>query len=348
MLPIAMMALAYSSIPIHRDYFKKNTSKSKTLYQQSLIFLITLPACCIVFALLASQYSFTSIILCLTIFVAEKCFDEKLRFLNYNKNMKKWEITQLIRSVWLIPGLIIAVNFEKNYELISSVSIAITAMVGLLVYRQKVSLFLSNNFKIETFYHLYKSIPYFAAGLTVGTFKHLPKVIVTQYFDKFAHFFLIAAQATQMFPIIYNLFYQVPYRKLMSMKPKLYSRVMLDKNAKLSRFALLLVIVSLSLSIGSNIHVEMIILTVAVADAILFAVITNYTSNLSWLTERTEILRYSVKYFILVITFQVIATYFILQLYPNAIELYIIILSLAATVIVQIVKNDLKKRLQHS
>lgn len=342
MMPIAMMALSYSSVPIHRDYFKTNTSTSKILYKQSLIFLITVPACCIICALLALQYSFTSVILCLSIFFAEKCFDEKLRFLNYNKKMKKWEVTQLIRSVWLMPGLIIAINFEEKYELISSVSIATTVLIGLLLYRKKVSIFLTNNFQIENFHHLYKSSPYLVAALTIGTFRHLPKIIVTQYFEKFAHFFLIVAQATQVFPIIYNLFYQVPYRKMMSMKPKLYSRVMLDKNTKLSKVALLLVIISLSLTIASSIHIEIIILTVAVADAMFFSIITNYTGNLSWLMERTAILSYSLKYFILVIALQLIATYFILHLYPSDIELYIITLSLVATLIVKIIQNDLK------
>lgn len=345
MLPISMLALTYSSLPIHRDYFKTNTSTSKKLYNQSLIFLFILPACCIVFILLTLQYSFASVILCLSIFIAEKCFDENLRFLNYYKKMKRWEITQLIRSVWLIPGLVIAINYENNYELISSASIASTVLVGLLIFRRKVSIFMRKNFQIDNLRHLYRSLPYLAAGLTVGTFKQIPKIVVTQYFEKYAHFFLIVAQATQLIPIIYNLFYQVPYRKLMSIKPRLYSRVMLQKNAKLCRFASLLVITSLILNIESSIHPEMLIILVAISDAVLFSVITNYTSNVSWILDRAEILSYSLKYLILVFFIQLIATFIALQLNRSDVALYIITLSIAAILIVRIIQNDLKKML---
>ena len=345
MLPIAMLALTYSSLPIHRDYFKTNTPTSKKLYNQSLIFLFILPACCIVAILLTLQYSLASVIVCISIFIAEKCFDEKLRFLNYYKKMKRWEITQLIRSIWLIPGLVIAINYENNYELISSAYVASTVLVGLFIFRRKVSLFMRKNFQIDNLYHLYRSLPYLGAGLTVGTFRQLPKIVVTQYFEKYAHFFLIVAQATQVIPIIYNLFYQVPYRKLMSIKPKLYSRVMLQKNSKLCRFAFLLIIISLLLNIESSVRPEILIILIAISDAVFFSVITNYTSNVSWILDRAKILLYSVKYLILVSSTQLIAIYIVLQLNRSDIALYVIALSIVTIIIVQIIQYDLKKML---
>lgn len=319
--PIAMLCLAVTSIPVHREYFKTSRHIDYIYYKHTVVVMAALFVLVMLVTLSLFSFQIHTIILIVSIFLIEKMYDEELRILNYNKKMKLWEIIQLSRSLWPLPIMFAAIVFDYDYEVSLSQLALVLAIVKVSILIARIDLNISY-VNIAIIKILRASIPYATGAIYSGILRQAPRIVVTQIFNELAHLYMFISQCAQIIPVLYNTIYQVPYRKLMSRKTSLYLKVLNDVNLKVMLFSLIVATATIMFEyIGFGVSVSLNLSLLLIAEALINSVKSNYLGCLVWMCDRIEFLKVmlvlsaSFSFFLFAIVFSLTHDIFTMSLY---------------------------------
>lgn len=288
---MAMLLLAVSSVPVHRELYLKNawTGSAYRIYIAAL--LIIVGAAAIGMGLIALLLETPLSPLIVSIFVVEKLLDELARAKSYQKKLVAWECITFARAA--IPLLIVSYSLLAVYDYVGSMTAAYTGLAGLLItvlireLKIPSKENMSNGVKL-----LYNSFLYGAGGLMTGFIRQGPKNMMLFYSPGSLQIYLMASQICSVFNILYNVKFQVPFRALMSKRPRRYAYAMKSINRTLVKASIGLAGVSGLLLFsceGSNALVIALIIA-AFAEAIAVTVFTNIASMPLWAFSRKKYL----------------------------------------------------------
>ncbi|WP_421706221.1 hypothetical protein [Alloalcanivorax xenomutans] len=294
-LPIAMMALMLSSVPVHLAYYKarKNESCFGTLasqYRSGLgwLFLISVSTLLVVlFSPLFESTAALSVIVCLT-FIIEKFSDESSRALEFRKNYLGWFLVQILRSGWVFIPLIIAL-WGGGYKNAYLVSVLLAATLSLFIFFRITGLLPSLG--LSGLPVIKNNVVYFFGGFLPASYRQIPRIVIVKVYHEQAHAFLALAQLAQGLSVLFNVRFQIPYRKIIARKPMLFQKLMEPAMKQVlivaSTIALGYVAYPMYIEVsGMRLYLQMtFFLPIVVADAMVFAVLSSYLGYVQWLFQ---------------------------------------------------------------
>ncbi len=297
--PIAALLLALSAVPVHRKLFKSgfNNKVNVSGYNDAIGSLVLIFSALAFLCLLSiwSELLFVLTVVCL--FVVEKAADEYLRALNYKKKMYLWELIQLIRAGWLVPVVIVGILLgPQNYVLWLSVAISAAALVTVVTVIVKLDL--SDKFVLyrNSVKLIWTEFPYLSGSVLSGAVRQLPRIVVTQFFEQYSHVYMIVSQITQIIPVLYNVIFQVPYRKIMARKYNLYYLSIQSVNRRILLLAVVVFLVT-ALVYWSLGYYE-IFFFILVSEALVYAVLSNTLGLYVWKCSSKDVFN---NYFLLMV-----------------------------------------------
>lgn len=295
-LPIAMMALMLSSVPVHLEFYKAREgeiglNKKSREYSAGLgwIFVFSLLVLFVILNLpfLGFAMSFVAIV-CLT-FIIEKLSDESSRALEFRKNYFGWFLVQVQRSSWVFVPLVIAFwngSYEMAYLIFASIAACISAVIFTRVTGVGPSLGVSGLRAIK------HNLVYFFGSFLPASYRQLPRIIIAKMYPEQAHAFLALAQLGQGVGILFKVHFQIPYRKIIARKPFLFQKLMAPTMMKVLMVSFSVVViygvkpVFIDISGLAEIYQMAFFAPVVFAEAVLFAVLSAYLGYVQWLGKR--------------------------------------------------------------
>lgn len=295
-LPISMMALMLSSIPVHLEYYKSKTVQPalkilETQYISGLTWLILIFTAALTVIISLPPLNFTSnlIIITCSMFLIEKLADESSRSLEFRKKFFGWFLVQFLRSAWLLIPLT-AAFLGLNYAALYLVFCLLTALTSLFIFIHVTGLLPSLN--LRGFTPIKNNIVFFFGSFLPASYRQLPRFIVAQVYPEQAHTFLAIAQIGQGINVMFNVRFQIPYRKLIARRP-LKVQTILEPTM---RCVLLLPILTsllyvsgpifIDLSQTTSFHQMIFFAPVVFAEALLFAIIAAHLGYIQWIGKR--------------------------------------------------------------
>lgn len=282
--PIVMLALAVSSIPVHRKLYQLNINDPLLTeeYQKRIALITTLSLMLLSIILLILNFRCELIILICSWFVVEKACDELARNYTYRKNIFGWAVVQTSRSTWLLPLLaallVLTGSSAKNFLLIYPVTISgLVAVVFLFNLKWNRKLFPTTRDCLD----LIKLSPYLSSSILSGIIRQGPRLAVNNALPQMAHLYILATQFSQVVQLIYNVFYHIPYRKIISKRPFLYLANLGHVNRFLEYIALALLAISMALLMCDQYSAGIIL--GALSESMLLAILNNKIIVLIWI-----------------------------------------------------------------
>lgn len=311
LLPLTMLVVTLTSIPVHIDYYKSNfeqgySSTIKVAYEASLTWIIIV-GIAIVFSI---EYFISSIdglnllvlFSAVFLFIVEKFSDETSRMLEFKKKYYYWFLIQCVRSGWMLFPLflfILGFDYEKSFLIISfllliPIFIIFKAVTGLSLKTDCIG-----------FSVIFKNIIFLFGSALMASYRQVPRILVAKMYPEYAHLYLSVAQIAQSSSILFNVKYQVPYRKLIARKTRIIQKKLQPTIFKILVPCLLIVFFYFFIhcffdfkKIGDLIFV-IIMLPILLSDAIIFSILAAHLGYLTWFAERNKIL---ILYFVLSIS----------------------------------------------
>lgn len=293
-IPIAMMALTISSIPVHREYYQAHAPAGpQALRYSSGLGTIMLVGFATLAALLhLPEIAMSGVLISATafLFLVEKLADEVSRFFEFRKKFASWFLTQIVRSGWLVLPIFAAqagFNYQWSFLVACFLSAAVFLMVfirvtGLVPFPRKVGLI-----AIRT------NFVFLSGASLMASQRQVPRILVTRLFPEFAHVYLAMAQLAQGCALIFNVQYQIPYRKLIARKTRLFQKIkhplmirILAIPAVMAPIYIFVLPNYLTLSSLSTVQLVAILMPVLIADALASAVLVAHLGYLTWCAER--------------------------------------------------------------
>lgn len=297
-LPIAMMALTISSIPVHLDYYQTRDSIGSRFadeYSSALatIIIAVIPILACVLVLIDPHMGTVLIAATCMTFLIEKLSDESSRMLEFRKAFGYWFFVQLMRSSWLL--LPIMFYFAgATYELaFLATSIAFT-LIALAVFWRVTRLVLLP--KIASIRQIRTKIIFLAASFLPASYRQIPRIMITRLFPDYAHLYLSTAQLAQAVALIFNVRFQIPYRKAIARKTVLFQRWRHRLMMKFLLFPAIIAPLWLVASFGlaakglPEIQFALLLLPLMVADALTFAILAVHMDYLQWLRHEARLM----------------------------------------------------------
>lgn len=299
-LPIAMMVLTVTSIPVHLDYFKSKVSKESNnrlakSYMASLTWLILLvlvllPLVLIKFNLIENLYLISAICF---VFLIEKIADEISRHLEFNKNYKKWLLIQVLRSIWLFFPVILSLigyDYNKSFLIFSIIALS------LMIFSFAKTLSLNPCFKLEGLNLIYKNLFYIVGSILPASYRQGPRIIIAKLYPEQAHVFLAVAQLCQSVSLVFNVKFQIPYRKIIARKTMTFYKI--TKSVML-KFLIATGLISMTYALIMTFNIDekysqgfllgLILIPVLMAEAMAFAILSVYLGYLQWVEDRVSV-----------------------------------------------------------
>lgn len=300
-LPIAMMVLTITSIPVHLDYFKSKVSKEcnnsyakpymSALTWLMLLVLVLLPLILIKFNLVENLYLIGSIC---CVFLIEKLADETSRFLEFNKNYKKWLLIQVLRSVWLFfPVIVAQIGYDYNKSFLLFAIIALSYMI--IAFAKTLSFVLC--FKLEGLTLIYKNLFYIVGSILPASHRQGPRIIIAKLYPEYAHVFLAVAQLCQSVSLVFNVKFQIPYRKIIARRTMTFHKItksvmlkFLIASGSISMTYAFIMAFNIDEKYPQGFLLVLILIPILMADAISFAILSVYLGYLQWIEDRVSVL----------------------------------------------------------
>lgn len=299
-LPIAAMALTVSSIPVHLDYFRSHPGlvdyKRQSREYASAISLLTLASAIVLVSVLAVAplgLDLTLIIATCFVFISEKLADETSRAFEFRKEFGKWFGIQAIRSSWLVLPIsahTLGMSYSFSF-LITSILVSFL-MLGLFIFVSGLLPTLS----LAGLALIRNNLVFLVGSALPASYRQVPRIVVSKLFPEQAHVFLAVAQLSQGVSLIYNVKFQVPYRKLIARRTLAYQRRLRPITGKLAVMVTFVAIIYLPISlIDSTGHlgeggIGLALMPLMAADALAFGVLSTHLGLLPWFTKKSEAL----------------------------------------------------------
>ncbi|RXZ64756.1 hypothetical protein [Pelagerythrobacter rhizovicinus] len=294
-LPAAAMALTLSSIPVHLDFFRMASHATSTRvernYISGLIILSFISIVLLAGLLFLSKSSLGIGFAIIATFISEKFADELTRFYEFNKKYSLWFVAQMSRSMWLfIP---IGLALAGIHYIISFCALASVAAV-VLAWRFFSATGLRPVWNRGGFMLIKANVPFLGSSALLACHRQVPRLFVAFLFPQVAHVFQALAQLGQGVSLIFNVRYQIPYRKVIARRPLTFER--LFRRPFLRIGGLSLVGAALGLIIGDSSYYSIgafawVGLGIAMlADALAFSLLATYLGLMSWFLAPSQAL----------------------------------------------------------
>lgn len=299
-LPIAMMALTISSIPVHLDYFKclpnnpgYNRLAKKYISSLAWLILASLLVLSVILILLPLGLDGGLLIAICLVFLVEKLADETSRILEFRKAFVNWFLVQSFRSGWLFLPIIVSL-FGLAYE-VAFLTIAALSCIFMYYIFYRVS-GLAPCFDREGFSPIRDNLVFLAGSVLPSSYRQVPRIVVAKVYPEQAHIFLAMAQLAQGIGLIFNVRFQIPYRKLIARRTVVFQRLLQPTMLWILMPSGVIAIAYLAIPFFtpeealSNATLALLLAPVMLADALTFAILAAHLGYLPWFVGRKKAL----------------------------------------------------------
>ncbi len=297
LLPVAMMALTISSIPVHLDYFRSHAGESGHArlgrhYVAALSWLTLFSLTVLSAALILLPLGFEPLLIaaiCLT-FLIEKLADEISRALEYRKDFVKWFLVQSLRSGWFvlpIAASMTGADYKQTFIAFSGLILVFMVLTFLRVSGLRPQL------SVEGLTLIHKNLVFLFGSFLTAAYLQLPRLFVSKVFPEQAHIYLATAQLCQSVTIVFNVRYQIPYRKLIARRTKRFQQLLWPTMRRLLFPVLSLAFLYL-IGAGSvlatvlqkDIWLIALLIPIMIADTLMFALLTAHLGYIQWFADK--------------------------------------------------------------
>lgn len=293
LMPVAMMALTISSIPVHLDYFRSHAGMAGhirlgQIYSSAFSWLTLVSLMVLAGLLMVLPLGFSPLLIsaiCLT-FLIEKLADETCRTLEFSKAFVKWFLVQSLRSGWFILPVGVSLtgaDYGDSFLAFAGLILILMALAFLRVTGLRPRLGLDGMAEIGT------NLVFLAGSLLSAGYVQLPRLLVAKLFPEQAHVYLATTQLCQGASLIFSVQYQIPYRKIIARRPKLFQRRMWPTMLRLLVPVVLTAILYLAgdasslLAYPSRDIVQVaLLLPILTADTLMLVVLSAHLGYLQW------------------------------------------------------------------
>lgn len=298
-LPIAMMALTISSIPVHIDYYRadQNNPARQSMGEQYISGLLWVTLLSL--AVLAPVLFFADLGIggwmiaatCL-LFLIEKQADEVSRMLEFRKAFVKWFLVQTARSGWMVLPIVASLaglSYERAFVVSATLATVAFAVVFLRVTRLRIVVDRRGLKAIRD------NLIYLAGSVLPASYRQMPRILVARLFPEQAHIFLATAQLTQGVGLVFNVRFQMPYRKLIARKTQLFQQLVQPAMLRLllipAFIAPIWVAGEMLLTVDgwTGIVLGLALFPLLVADSLMFAILAAHLGYLAWFERRSRV-----------------------------------------------------------
>ncbi|WP_128690615.1 hypothetical protein [Chromohalobacter israelensis] len=295
-LPIAMMALTLSSIPVHIDYYKSNAADFpaeffKLQYASGLGCLIIISLLALVCIMSIPAFGFGGVFIAITCFsfLLEKQSDEISRALEFRKNFLGWFLVQLLRSGWVFIPLIAAFlgfGYESFYLIFSMLGVVLVT----IIFRKVVGFF--PYFSMGGIDSIRKNMVFFFGSFLPASYRQLPRILIARMYPEQAHAFIALSQFSQGVGVLFNVRFQIPYRKIIARRPLMFQRILEPVMKKILLIPAVVVFlyiatpIYLDLSTVPSLIQSVFFLPVVIADALVFSILSAHLGYIHWFANK--------------------------------------------------------------
>lgn len=297
-LPLATMALTITSVPVHLEYFRapdnhphRAQMAAKYISAVTMVTLLAVAGLVLALPFLPLGLDVLLVAAICLVFVSEKLADETSRALEFRKNFRGWFLIQLFRSGWLfIP--ILAVVADQSYR----IAFLVTALCATLVLLKSFTRVTGLTPRIGRagLRPILENLIFLAGTFLPAAYRQGPRVMVAKLFPEYAHLFLALAQLSQGVTLVYNVRFQVPYRKLIARRTTLFQRRLRPVTRALlfvcGAIALAYLLVPLPIGQLDDLKLGALLVPLMTADAIVFAILSTTLGLLPWFTAKRRAL----------------------------------------------------------
>lgn len=309
-LPIAMMALTISSIPVHIDFFRadQNHPDRQAMGEQyvaGLLWVTLLSFMVLAAVLFIADFGMGGgmIVATCLFFVVEKFADEVSRAFEFRKAFIRWFLVQTARSGWLFLP-ILATFAGIGYETAFLAS-AVLAAAAFAVLFTKVTQ-LRYTFDRRGLTAIHANLIYLFGSILPASYRQLPRILVARLFPDQAHIFLATAQLTQAVGLLFNVRFQIPYRQVIARRTRAVEKTLRPSTRQILLIPLfiaplwLVIDGFLSTQDWNGLPFALLLMPLLVADAVAFAIVSVYLGYLPWFEKRIRVLAtYLINAFVL-------------------------------------------------
>ncbi len=299
-LPVAMMALTISSVPVHLDYFKSQSaspdhSRLANEYVSGLSWLCLIGVAVLApsLVLLPLELTGTAVASICLVFLTEKLSDETSRALEFRKAFVKWFLVQIMRSGWLAVPIVLSLGGVDYLSAFLLMSVA-ACIVMLIIYRRVLGL--APRLSGEGFRPIRRNLIFLAGTFLPASYQQLPRILIAKFFPEQAHVFLATAQVAQGVGLIFIVRYQIPYRRIITRKPRSFQRHLkpvmfqiLFPSAVIA-FAYLFLPAFIDISALSDIALAVLLVPVLIANALTLSILSAHLGYLQWFAAKLHVL----------------------------------------------------------
>lgn len=298
-LPIAMMALMISSIPVHIDYYRadQNNPARQSMGEQyisGLLWVTLISLAVLVPVMFVADFGMGGVLIAATglFFLIEKQADEVSRMLEFRKAFVKWFLVQTARSGWMLLPILASLaglSYERAFVVSAALATVAFGVVFLRVTRLRIVLDRRGLKAIRA------KLIYLAGSVLPASYRQVPRILVARLFPEQAHIFLATAQLTQGVGLVFNVRFQIPYRKLIARKPRLFQKL---AQPAMLRLLLIPALVApiwmagamlLSVDGWTGIALGMALFPLLAADSLMFAILSAHLGYLPWFERRSRV-----------------------------------------------------------
>jgi len=150
---------------------------------------------------------------------------------------------------------------------------------------------------IDGFGPIRNNLVFIAGSFLPAVYLHMPRLMVTKLFPEFAHIYLATAQLCQGASLIFNVRYQIPYRKIIAHRPKLFQQRMWPVMRLLLMLIMLLVFIYLSFFISGclilpqeKFFAVLVLMPMMLGETMMFAVLAAHLGYIQWFANKRSVL----------------------------------------------------------
>lgn len=218
--------LALTSIPVHiRTYQILSSAKTflieRDIYLSAvtLLTLVGMIVTAFTVSFIDSDSAPLVFIIVLAAYLVERITDELARYVEFQKRFGFWCFIQTVRSGWLLLAMALSL-VGLDYQIAALIIVCalnIGYLIGLSVKLSDFRLNLSGVIGL-----LKTSTIYVPTAILLGTARQIPRIFVARTFPEMVHLFVVLSQFSQGVSLLYNVKFLMPWRKVISRKPRLF------------------------------------------------------------------------------------------------------------------------------
>jgi len=334
-LPIVMIGMLVASTPVYQSFYRLKVTSSQdqrnsaqAVYYASTVLNLFLGLIFVsVFAwsyIDSSKMPMLVSALCFVgmLFLIEKISDEIARFLEFRKQFYLWTLLQFAKSSWLLIPIFIAFKVG-SYSIVSFLFAAIfvaTLLIVISYQSKRVIKRMSFRLCLPAISSILSLSHFVLPQLTIPLVRQFFRLMVSRLYPDVSHIYLALAQVMQASAVYFNVKYQIPYRKILSIKPMLF----LSKVRKVYEKSALAILVGLAGLLVMTVlfgfpndmsTYALVLLSVALGlEAVSFTISTNMVAFFQWVTVGFRI---RIWLYVLLILVSALPTIFGAQILPN-------------------------------